>query len=571
MPFVNEENIGKISFISSIVIVVLLTATLGFLFIQDAYSHFQKDFQRVKINYTATQKERLMVAVGMQISRIDARRKSSEADLMDNTEQRVNQAHAIAENLYLKNKNKNPGEIQSIITEALRPFSFNNDNGYFFMLSLKGNYVLYPPDPSREGRNIKLSPHQYRIDVFQKMIQIVQGKGEGFLKYNWPKPGMNEQERFEKVTFIKYFAPYDCFIGSGDYLDNMEDRIKKSIIHQLNHIDLNSPDYIFVYKLNDIKGGDDFAAMLVNPNRPDLIGKKLSDTYKDAKGKMFRRDMLQGIRDKGEAFVTYYYKKPGSGELIEKLSYFKYYPGWNWIVAKGTYLDSLEENVAQLREKLKHEIKNTIQYFMYFLVISCALFLCLGYFFSTMIHSLFKGYKKTQKDQQDELERVNKALEIKAITDPLTTLYNRGHFNYCLKNEIERSRRYGSALSLIIFDIDRFKRVNDTFGHLAGDSVLKELSFLCLEIIRESDILARWGGEEFIILAPENDQTKIASFAEKLRSLIEKYGFSIKTQVTCSFGVTQYIEKEDKDEFINRADKALYQAKQGGRNKVVSL
>ena len=169
------------------------------------------------------------------------------------------------------------------------------------------------------------------------------------------------------------------------------------------------------------------------------------------------------------------------------------------------------------------------------------------------------------------MERVNAALKIKATTDPLTTLYNRGYFNQCLKNEMERSKRYGSALSLIIFDIDRFKQVNDTFGHLSGDIILKELSFLCLAIIRESDILARWGGEEFIILVPENDEAAIVPFAEKLRSLIEKHSFPIKTQVTCSFGVVQYIEEESKDDFINRADQAMYKAKEKGRNKVVFL
>lgn len=572
MPFINEENIGKISFISSIVIVLLLTATLGFLFIQDAYSHFQKDFQRVKINYTTTQEERLVAEVGMQINRINEWHKRSETDLQENSRQRVNEAHAIAENLYLKNRGeKDPAEIHAIIREALRPVRFNDGNGYFFIRSVQGISILFPPDPSKEGLNVYSSSSPYHIDTFLEMTRIVQDKGEGFIRYTWPKPGGNEQEQFEKLSFVKYFKPCDWVIGTGDYLDNVEERLQKTIIHRLNHIDKDSPDYIFIYKLNDITGGDEFATMLVNPNRPDLIGRKISDRVEDAKGKLYRREMLQGIRDKGDAFVSYYYKKPGSGEMVEKLSYFKYYPEWDWIVAKGTYLDSLEKNVAQLREKLQHEIKNTIRYFAYFLIISAALFMVVGYFFSKMIHSLFNGYKKTQKEQQDELERMNKDLEIRAITDPLTTLYNRGHFNHCLKNEMARSKRYGSALSLIIFDIDRFKQVNDTFGHLAGDSVLKELSFLCLEIIRESDLLARWGGEEFIVLAPGMDRIKIVSFAEKLRILIEEHDFSIKTPVTCSFGVTQYSGEETKDEFVNRADKALYQAKQGGRNKVVSL
>ena len=573
MPFINEENIGKISFISSIVIIVLLTTTLGFVFIQNTYGKFQKDFQRVEINYMTDQKDQLRSEVNKQIQKIDAQRQINEVDIKADIKKRVYEAHAIASNLYLKNNQdiKSSEEIQSYIREALRPIRFNNGNGYFFIWSGKGVPVLYPPNTDWEGKNIYINPEKYKIDLFNKIFSITKDPGEGFLNYSWHKPGVNEQKRFDKITFVKYFKPYDWVIGSGDYLDNMKDRIKNSIIYQFNQNDygLKFSEYIFIYKVHDINGGDDFATMLVNPNRPDLLGKKISDNYKDAKGKMFRREMIQGIRGNGEAFVTYHYKKPGSEGIGKKLSYFKYYPEWEWIVAKGAYLDSLDEKVVQLQENLRNEINNTIHYFVVFIIIIGIVFLCMGYFFSKGINSIFQGYKKTQNDQQDELVRVNAALKIKATTDPLTTLYNREYFNHCLKNEMERSKRYGTSLSLIVFDIDRFKKVNDTFGHLSGDTVLIELSFLCLSIIRDSDILARWGGEEFIILAPENAKMAIVPFAEKLRKLIEKYSFSIKTQVTCSFGVTEYIARETKDDFINRADQALFKAKQSGRNKVI--
>ncbi|MBT3177037.1 MAG: diguanylate cyclase [Desulfobacula sp.] len=573
MPFINEENIGKISFISSIVIIVLLTSTLGFVFIQNTYGKFEKDYQRVEINYLNSQKEQLETEVNKQIKRIGASRRINEADIRADIRKRVYEAHAIAQNLFLKNneKIKNSGEIKAIIREAIRPIRFNNGDGYFFIWSGKGTPVLYPPDTDWEDKNIYLNPHKYTIDLFNKIFSIAKGSGEGFLNYSWHKPGIDEQQRFDKVTFVKYFKPYDWVIGSGDYLDKIKARIQDSIVNNLNQNDYESklPGYIFIYKVHDINGGDDFATMLVNPNRPDLLGKKISDNYKDAKGKMFRREMIKGIRDSGEAFVTYHYKKSGSEEMGKKLSYFKYYPEWNWIVAKGAYLDSLDEKVGHLQENLKLEINNTIRYFMYFIIIVGCIFLCMGYFFSKGINFIFQGYKKTQKDQQDELVRVNEVLQIKATTDPLTTLYNREYFNRCLNNEMERSRRYGSSLSLIVFDIDRFKNINDTFGHLSGDMVLKELSFLCLAIIRDSDVLARWGGEEFIILAPENDRAAIVPFAEKLRKLIEEYSFSVKTQVTCSFGLTQYVEEETKDDFIKRADQAMYKAKQNGRNNVV--
>lgn len=380
-------------------------------------------------------------------------------------------------------------------------------------------------------------------------------------------------EIFEKNYFIKYFAPFKWIIGTGEFLDYYEEMTQQSIVRHLNRIGigLESPDYVFIYKLHNKNGGDKFATMLVNPNRPDLVGKKVTDSYIDAQGKMFRKEMLKGVREKGEAFVTYMYNKPGSDDFATKLSYFKYYPELDWIIANGTYLDYLDKRVAQMQNDLRFEIKNTISYLVYFLVIICIIFLFVAYIFSKCINSLFEGYKKKQKEQQVELKRVNTDLKVLATTDSLTELYNRGYLNTHIEREIARIERYKPPLSIINFDIDKFKRINDTLGHLTGDNILIELSDLCQSKIRKSDILARWGGDEFIILVPGIDLKSAVSLAEKLRKNIEEHPFEIEFKVTCSFGVTQYIEGEGKDNFINRSDKALYEAKNQNRNKVISL
>ena len=113
--------------------------------------------------------------------------------------------------------------------------------------------------------------------------------------------------------------------------------------------------------------------------------------------------------------------------------------------------------------------------------------------------------------------------------------------------------------------------INDTHGHLVGDKVLKELASLIQDNIRPSDFHARWGGEEFVILIPGVDKEKALEFAEKLRMLIEKFQFVHKQNITCSFGISSFIPSEDENTFLQRVDKALYQAKQGGRNKCILL
>lgn len=155
-----------------------------------------------------------------------------------------------------------------------------------------------------------------------------------------------------------------------------------------------------------------------------------------------------------------------------------------------------------------------------------------------------------------------------ATTDSLTGTYNRRYFNEILHNELSRVQRYGTPLTLILMDIDHFKQVNDTFGHLIGDHVLIQLSALIAAALRDSDVLARWGGEEFTILVPNCDDACGLRLAEKLRLAIENTEFPDVGKITCSFGLTSYQPNDVQKTMLKRADDSLYRAKVAGRNRV---
>jgi diguanylate cyclase (GGDEF)-like protein len=180
------------------------------------------------------------------------------------------------------------------------------------------------------------------------------------------------------------------------------------------------------------------------------------------------------------------------------------------------------------------------------------------------------------RKNMEELELMNRNLEQLANHDGLTGLLNNRCFRESLDLEMARARRYNHPFSLVFMDLDHFKQYNDTQGHPAGDRLLKDLARLLKTHSRAVTVLARYGGEEFVALAPETPKDGALTYAERLRSTVEKHRFEgCESQpfgkVTLSAGVATFPEDgEEAATLIERADKALYEAKKGGRNRVVS-
>jgi len=161
-----------------------------------------------------------------------------------------------------------------------------------------------------------------------------------------------------------------------------------------------------------------------------------------------------------------------------------------------------------------------------------------------------------------------KNLEELASTDRLTGAWNRRHFETALEAEVHRALRFGHPLSVVMFDIDHFKRVNDEFGHQAGDRVLTEFAACIRSGLRKSDSLTRWGGEEFIVLMPNTPLAAARIAAERFRKRVDAQTFNAVGSLTASFGVAQFIADETVEDLLARVDGAVYRAKNDGRNRV---
>ena len=169
------------------------------------------------------------------------------------------------------------------------------------------------------------------------------------------------------------------------------------------------------------------------------------------------------------------------------------------------------------------------------------------------------------------IENERRMYELAASTDALTGLANRLKFNTILEQQLALSKRYKETFSLVLFDVDNFKKVNDTYGHTMGDEVLITIAEIVKKYVRDSDTCARWGGEEFVLVLPQTSENEAYELAETIRKIIASVKFGEGFHVTCSFGVREYSNQANSDIFMNEVDILLYKAKNSGKDKVCLL
>ena len=335
-----------------------------------------------------------------------------------------------------------------------------------------------------------------------------------------------------------------------------EEKAKKEILNFVNDIKFSNGGYLFVYKLLDINGGKKFATMIANPNRKDLIGKHISDDYKDAKGNMFRKEFLKGIREKEESFVIYYYKKPNENKISKKISYFKLDKRWNWIVATGIYLDKEEEITKRENDLLKETLKSKIILSMSISSIILLIVLYISSFLKKLLQERFEEYKENIAINEKELHGKNRLLIKQLYTDSLTLKRNR--------NALERDLRENSNTCMTIVDIDNFRWLNDLYGTKNGNVILKKMASILEEFKKLNNLkcnIYRIGSDQFVLLSSSTKNVEqIEELTKKLENFISEYKIYLDKVQWISINTTIGVSCE-KSDLLSTADMALNRAK----------
>ena len=367
---------NKISFIKTIrlwgvLFLVVLAVFLIAMHVFRSYRDANIRAEQIRADYIEEQRQLINFEVDRVIRLINFETKHIVQLEQNRIKKRVYEAYSIANNLYQRHKSsKSIVEIRKLVIDAIRPIRFDQGRGYYFITGLDGVSHMMADRPEQEGTNILDVQDTRGRFVIRDMVNIVTQSDEGFYRYHWTKPD-NERSDFLKYSFVKRFEPLDCFIGTGVYMDAIEALMQEIISQYIeNHrFGPNRLGYVFILDLLDIQGGDKFAIMYANPNRPDLVGKPISDTLQDAKGKMFRKEFLSGLREHGECYVDYWYKKFASLEPSPKTSFFKLTEDGRFIVAAGVYLDDVEKKIIKMQVVVDNEIWAHVRLFIFVVVV----------------------------------------------------------------------------------------------------------------------------------------------------------------------------------------------------------
>lgn len=432
--------------------------------------------------------------------------------------------------------------------------------------------------------NDKLDQVLKRISDFYPNYDVfVWNKDIGKISYSSNKSFINkeikDEKQFKEIMSTYHIKKYEelretnLVLGLSVPDSFIDNRIKVFIQKKVKEYEFkNSTDKISIVEVKDHEGSEKNQRVTYHSLLDDEEG-LISIDEKDGNGKLFRKEQMEVINSYGEGFVDYYENKEGS--LIHKLSYSNLYERYNWIVSAEIDLSASEElinnGIDNLRKQENEQFKKSIAIAILGLIflISCTMII------EKILYNRFYGYF-------DEVKRKNSILQLEkslaeqryfkmktiANIDPLTKIYNRRISEDYLEKKFTELSTDNDNDAIILGDIDNFKKINDSFGHIVGDKVLVAISKILKSHTRESDIICRWGGEEFLIILKNVSEDSAFKIVEKLRIGIEELWIENKVKPTMSFGISSFSHSDSQFyDAINRADKALYFSKNTGKNK----
>ena len=411
------ETESKKSFLAymvslSIFTIVLISFTNWYIETSSFREDEKDDIQNMKQMYLDHYKDTVQNKVFAVEQEIKYQQKIMETRLKDDLKQKIETALNVASTIYKNDKDKlTKNEIKAKIVGQLSAIRFYQGRGYYFIYDSKTNILLSHALKKFIGRDMTHFKDLKGLNIADEYTRVLKKDKIAFTKIYFNKPNDKIHE-YPKIVAVTRFKPLGITIGTGEYLDIVKKETQQNVLKRLQ-FDKNKKNYIFIYDIHNINGGDNFATMILNQNRPDLVGKMINDNYKDAKGKEFRKEMLKGIRQKGETFVKYWYKKPSTKSVEPKMSYFYYDKDWHWVIASGFYFDDLEKEIKKEEQEINEQIEEITSNTIKITILLSLIILFITLLIALKIDKTIKYYIQQLASKSNELQETNQSLEQK--------------------------------------------------------------------------------------------------------------------------------------------------------------
>ena len=354
----SKKKFAGILQVWGIVLVFGVTISITVIDIAGSYRDFRHDSKRSRREYIVEQKQHVQQEVKWVAELIRHKKAQEEELVQKQIKMRVYEAYAVAEHLYQQYRtDADDQKIEILIADALRPIRFLGESGYYFATRLDGVELLFADRPEMEGENMLDARDTRGKYVIRDMIALAKEEGEGFYEYHWSKPDAPGDD-FKKISFIKYFPPLDCFIGTGLYVDDMEQQIQRDLLDSISQVRFGREGYIFINHIN----GD---ALLANGRVVE--GKKklweIFDKDPQATQALFVKEYAAALKPEGD-YIQYRLRKLSSPDVeSQKISFIYGIPELHWVIGAGFYEDDVEKEIADRQAVLTAGIREKIVYF----------------------------------------------------------------------------------------------------------------------------------------------------------------------------------------------------------------
>jgi diguanylate cyclase (GGDEF)-like protein len=549
----NDKIIKWIVFLP-LVSIAITTGLLIFMFIKFENDAYKDALESAKSNYLKESKIKARERIEQISSFLETNEKLLREEARSEVKTLTNLAIELISNIHYSNKNLSHKEILERVKEGLRDVRFfDNLSGYFFIYDLEGYNVLLPTIPEMENTYMYNQRDLYGTPLIQDFVNIAKIDGENFYEWYWYKP--NENVMKNKIGYIKLYEPLGILVGTAKYEEDILQKIKNEAKVFLDSTSFDDSSYVFAY---DSEG--------------NLLSKKENETQFE-KGSFQASQVIRGSKIVPDGFFishTTSMSFDASPALQFNSSFVKYIPNLDIVIGINTYGVDILKSIKLKEKELQKNLKETLydMTIVTFFVVVLILLIMLN--ISARLRRILHYYQAKLILRHNKTKEQKKLLEYQVNHDALTSLPNRTLLAERLRQLIKRANREEYQLAVIFIDVDKFKSINDTYGHHIGDSILKKVSKRFMATVRQTDIVARLSGDEFIIVLDKcKDINDIHNAINKLQMLFKKPFWIEKTEhhIKLSMGVSVYPnDGKNVGVLMKNADTAMLKAKEEGRD-----